>query len=50
MAMRLEKLIAASAESWLRMREEVELWRVRQLLKQPPADDFQTIDAGSTLD
>jgi addiction module HigA family antidote len=30
MAMRLEKLIGASAESWLRMQEAVDLWEARQ--------------------
>lgn len=30
MAMRLERLLCTSAESWLRMQEAVELWEVRQ--------------------
>lgn len=30
MAMRLEKLLGASAESWLRMQESVDLWEARQ--------------------
>ena len=30
MAMRLEKLIGTSAESWLRMQEAVDLWEARQ--------------------
>ena len=30
MAMRLEKLLGASAESWLRMQEAVDLWEARQ--------------------
>ena len=30
MAMRLEKLLGTSAESWLRMQEAVELWEARQ--------------------
>ena len=38
MAMRLEKLIGASAESWLRMQEAVDLWEARQ---QP--ERFSTI-------
>ena len=29
-AMRLEKLLGASAESWLRMQEAVDLWEARQ--------------------
>lgn len=29
-AMRLEKLLGASAESWLRMQEAVDLWETRQ--------------------
>ena len=30
MAMRLEKLLGSSAESWLRMQEAVDLWEARQ--------------------
>ena len=30
MAMRLEKLLGTSAESWLRMQEAVDLWEARQ--------------------
>ena len=30
MAMRLEKLLGSSAESWLRMQEAVDLWDARQ--------------------
>lgn len=30
MALRLEKLLGASAESWLRMQEAVDLWEARQ--------------------
>ena len=30
MAMRLEKLLGTSAESWLRMQEGVELWEARR--------------------
>jgi len=30
MAMRLEKLLGTSAESWLRMQEAVDLWDTRQ--------------------
>jgi antitoxin HigA-1 len=30
MALRLERLIGASAESWLRMQEAVDLWDARQ--------------------
>jgi antitoxin HigA-1 len=30
MAMRLERLLGTSAESWLRMQEAVELWDARQ--------------------
>ena len=30
MAMRLEKLLGTSAESWLRMQEAVELWEARR--------------------
>ena len=30
MAVRLEKLLGASAESWLRMQEAVDLWDARQ--------------------
>ena len=30
MAMRLEKLLGPSAESWLRMQEAVDLWEARQ--------------------
>ena len=30
MAIRLEKLIGTSAESWLRMQEAVDLWEARQ--------------------
>ena len=30
LAMRLEKLLGASAESWLRMQEAVDLWEARQ--------------------
>ncbi|MEP6966369.1 MAG: HigA family addiction module antitoxin [Polaromonas sp.] len=30
MAMRLEKLLGTSAESWLRMQEAVDLWTARQ--------------------
>lgn len=30
MALRLEKLLGASAESWLRMQESVDLWEARQ--------------------
>ncbi len=30
MAMRLEKLLGTSAESWLRMQESVDLWQARQ--------------------
>lgn len=30
MAMRLEKLLGSSAESWLRMQEAVDLWNSRQ--------------------
>ena len=30
MAMRLEKLLGTSAESWLRMQESVDLWDARQ--------------------
>jgi antitoxin HigA-1 len=30
MAMRLEKLLGTSAESWLRMQQAVELWDARQ--------------------
>ena len=30
MAMRLEKLLGTSAESWLRMQQAVELWEARQ--------------------
>ena len=30
MAMRLEKLLGTSAESWLRMQEAVDLWQARQ--------------------
>ena len=30
MAMRLEKLLGTSAESWLRMQEAIELWDARQ--------------------
>ena len=30
MAMRLEKLLGSSAESWLQMQEAVDLWQVRQ--------------------
>ncbi|MCK9213041.1 MAG: HigA family addiction module antitoxin [Rhodoferax sp.] len=30
MAMRLEKLLGTSAESWLRMQEGVDLWEARQ--------------------
>ena len=30
MALRLEKLIGTSAESWLHMQEALELWRARQ--------------------
>jgi len=30
MAMRLEKLLGTSADSWLRMQEAVELWEARQ--------------------
>lgn len=30
MAMRLEKLLGTSAESWLRMQESVDLWEARQ--------------------
>ena len=43
MAMRLEKLLGTSAESWLRMQEAVELWEARQqperfaLIKRLPA-------------
>ncbi len=38
MAMRLEKLLGSSAESWLRMQEAVDLWEARQ---QP--EKFATI-------
>ncbi len=38
MAMRLEKLLGTSAESWLRMQEAVDLWEARQ---QP--EKFATI-------
>lgn len=38
MAIRLEKLLGSSAESWLRMQEAVDLWAARQ---QP--DRFATI-------
>ena len=38
MAMRLEKLLGASAESWLRMQEAVDLWEAR---RQP--ERFATI-------
>jgi antitoxin HigA-1 len=38
MALRLEKLLGTSAESWLRMQESVDLWEARQ---QP--DRFATI-------
>jgi addiction module HigA family antidote len=43
MAMRLEKLLGASAESWLRMQESVDLWDARQqperfaMIKRLPA-------------
>lgn len=30
MAMRLEKLLGTSAESWLRMQEAIDLWEARQ--------------------
>lgn len=30
MAMRLEKLLGTSAESWLRMQEALDLWEARQ--------------------
>lgn len=30
MAMRLERLLGSSAESWLRMQEAVDLWEARQ--------------------
>ncbi len=30
MAMRLERLLGASAESWLRMQEAIDLWEARQ--------------------
>jgi len=30
MALRLEKLLGTSAESWLRMQEAVDLWEARQ--------------------
>ena len=30
MAMRLEKLLGSSAESWLRMQEALDLWEARQ--------------------
>ena len=30
LAMRLEKLLGASAESWLRMQEAIDLWEARQ--------------------
>jgi antitoxin HigA-1 len=30
MALRLEKLLGSSAESWLRMQEAVDLWEARQ--------------------
>ena len=30
MALRLEKLLGTSAESWLRMQESVDLWQARQ--------------------
>jgi antitoxin HigA-1 len=30
MALRLEKLLGTSAESWLRMQESVDLWEARQ--------------------
>jgi addiction module HigA family antidote len=30
MAMRLEKLLGTSAESWLRMQESLDLWQARQ--------------------
>lgn len=30
MSVRLEKLLGASAESWLRMQESVDLWEARQ--------------------
>jgi addiction module HigA family antidote len=39
MAMRLEKLLGTSAESWLRMQEAVDLWDARQ---QP--ERFATIN------
>lgn len=38
MAMRLEKLLGTSAESWLRMQEAVDLWQAR---RQP--ERFATI-------
>ncbi len=38
MAMRLERLLGTSAESWLRMQEAVDLWEARQ---QP--EKFATI-------
>ncbi len=38
MAMRLEKLLGSSAESWLRMQEAVDLWEAR---RQP--ERFSTI-------
>jgi len=34
MAMRLEKLLGTSAESWLRMQQAVELWEARQRPKR----------------
>jgi addiction module HigA family antidote len=30
MALRLERLLGTSAESWLRMQESVDLWQARQ--------------------
>ncbi len=30
MAMRMEKLLGTSAESWLRMQEAIDLWQARQ--------------------
>jgi addiction module HigA family antidote len=44
MALRLEKLLGTSAESWLRMQEAVDLWEARQqperfaLIKRLPAN------------
>jgi len=38
MAMRLEKLLGTSAESWLRMQEALDLWEARQ-----PPDRFAAI-------